>query len=139
MNLARLRNQQLETMPVKWDSDSNRYYIKLKETNKTKIFIDDKKSKKVFRPSTKYLNALEKLLKKRTLANDKEVFSYLNDKTVSNPKVSGLLSKYNFTESAKFDKLYNASINFTRHQKSKMIFEVNDIRKFANKTSVEIN
>jgi len=127
-------------MTIKWDSDLNRYYIKLKESNKTKIFIDDKRSKRgVYKPSTKYLNALEKLLKKRTKANDKKVFSYLNDTSVSNPKVSGLLSKYNFTESDKFDKLYNASINFIKHWKSKMIFEVNDVKKFDNKSALEAN
>ena len=31
-------------MPIKWDSDSNRYYIKLKESNKTEIFVDDNRS-----------------------------------------------------------------------------------------------
>ena len=92
-------------MTVKWDSGLNRYYIKLKETNKTKICVDDSRSKKVYKPSTRYVNALEKLLKKRTQATDKTVFSYLNNTTVSNPKVSGLLSKYNFTESDKFEKL----------------------------------
>ena len=97
-------------MAIKWDSDLNRYYIKLKETNKTKIYVDDNRSKKVYKPSTKYLNVLEKLLKKRSASNDKKVFSYLNDKTVSNSRVSGLLSKYNFTDSDKFEKLYNASI-----------------------------
>ena len=58
-----------------------------------------------------------------------KIFSYLNDTTVSNPEVSGLLAKYNYTESEKFDKLYNASINFIKHWKSKMVFEVNDVKK----------
>ena len=49
-------------MPIKWDNDSNRYYIKLKESNKTKILVDEKRSKK-YKPSTKYLDALETLLK----------------------------------------------------------------------------
>ena len=66
-------------------------------------------------------------------------FSYLNNTTVSNPKVSGLLSKYNFTESDKFEKLYNASINFIRHWKSKMICEVNDVKKALNKSVFEAN
>jgi hypothetical protein len=60
-------------MPIKWHSDVNRYYIKLKQFNKTKIF-DDKRSKKLYKPSSKYLKVLE-TLKKRTLANDKKVFS----------------------------------------------------------------
>ena len=126
-------------MTIKWDSELNRYYIKPKESNKTKIFIGDKRSNRVYKPSTKQLNALEKLLKKRTHASDKKVFSYLNDTTVSNPMVSGLLSKYNFTESDKFDKLYNASINFIKHWKSKMIFEVNDVKKALNKSAFEAN
>ena len=61
-------------MTVKWDSGLNRYYIKLKETNKTKILVDDSRSKKVYKPSTRYVNALEKLLKNRTQANDNMVF-----------------------------------------------------------------
>ena len=61
-------------MTVKWDSGLNRYYIKLKETNKTKIFVDDSRSKKVYKPSTRYVNALEKLLKNRTQSNDNMVF-----------------------------------------------------------------
>ena len=124
---------------IKWDSDVNRYYIKLKESNKTKIYVDDNRSKKLYKPSTKYLNTLEKLLKKRSVSNDKKVFSYLNDKTVSNSKVSGLLSKYNFTDSEKFEKLYNASINSIRHWKSKMIFDVNDVKKMFNKSAFEAN
>ena len=113
-------------MPIKWDSDAHRYYIKLRESNKTKIFVDDKRPPK-YKPSTKYLKALETLLKKRSPANDGKVFSSLNDTTVSNPLVSGLLSKYDFTETSKFDKLYNASINFIKHWKGKMLFEVNDV------------
>ena len=61
-------------MTVKWDSGLNRYYIKLKETNKTKICVDDSRSKQVYKPSTRYLNAWEKLLKNRTQANAKKVF-----------------------------------------------------------------
>ena len=72
-------------------------------------------------------------------ANDKRVFSFINDTTVSNPKVSALLSTYNFTDSDKFDKLYNASINFIKHWKSKMIFETNDVKKFGNSSSFEAN
>ena len=49
------------------------------------------------------------------------------------------LSKYNFTESDKFDKLYNASINFIKHWKSKMIFEANDVKKALNDTAFEAN
>ena len=67
------------------------------------------------------------------------MFSSLNDIAVSNPIVSGLLSKYNFTESEKFDKLYNASINFIRHWKSKMIFEVNDVKQALNNNASEAN
>ena len=64
----------------------------------------------------------------------------MNNTTVSNPKVSGLLSKYNFTESDKFEKLFNASINFIRHWKSKKkIFEVNDVKKALNKSACEAN
>ena len=52
-------------------------------------------------------------------------------------KVGGLLSKYGFTESDKFNKLYNASINFIKHWKSKMIFEINDVKKALNTSVVE--
>ena len=114
-------------MPIKWDSDDHRYYIKLRESNKTKIFVDDKSSRKLYKPSSKYLKALEILFKKRTPANDKKVLSSLSYTTVSSPLVSGLLSKYDFTETSKFDKLYNASINFIKHWKTKTIFEVNDV------------
>ena len=34
-------------MPIKWDRDSNRHYVKLKESTKTKIFVDDKRSKNI--------------------------------------------------------------------------------------------
>ena len=126
-------------MAIKWDSDANRYYIKLKETNKTKIYVDDKRSKKIYKPSSRYLKALETLLKKRSPANDRKVFSSINDKTVADSQVGGLLSKYNFTESDKFNKLYNASINFIKHWKSKMIFEVNDVKKALNSSVFEAN
>ena len=121
------------------ENDSNRYYIKLRESNKTKIFVDDKSSRKLYKPSSKYLKALEILFKKRTPANDKKVLSSLNDTTVSNPLVSGLLSKYDFTETNKFDKLYNASINFIKYWKSNMIFEVNDVKKTLNNNAFEAN
>ena len=64
-------------MVIKWDSDANRYYIQLKPTSKTKIYINDNRSKKIFKPSAQYLKELEKLLKKRTPANDRKVFSKL--------------------------------------------------------------
>ena len=38
-------------MAIKWDSDLNRYYIKLKESNKTKLFVEDKRYRKGFKPS----------------------------------------------------------------------------------------
>ena len=38
-----------------------------------------------------------------------------------------------------FDKLYNASINFTRHWKSKMIFEVNNVKQALNNSASEAN
>ena len=114
-------------MLIKWDSDSNRYHIKLRQTNTSKVFVDDKRSKKLYKPSTKYLKALETLLKKELLLMMNKVFSSVDDTTVSNPLVSGLLSKYDFTESGKFDKLYNAATNFIKHWKSKMIFEVKDV------------
>ena len=85
------------------------------------------------------MKACETRLKKRSPANDKKVFSSLIDTTVSNPLVSGLLSKYEFTETNKFDKLYNASINFIKHWKGKMIFEVSDDKKALNNTAVEAN
>ena len=126
-------------MAIKWDSNADRYYIKTKETNKTKIYVDDKRSKKTYKPSARYLKTLENMLKKRSSANDKNVFSIINDKTLANLQVGGLLSKYNFTESDKFNKLYNASINFIKHWKSKMIFEVNDVKKALNRSVFEAN
>ena len=56
-----------------------------------------KRSKKKYKPSSRYLKVLEKLLGKRSLANDRNVFSTINDKTVADSQVGGLLSKYNFT------------------------------------------
>ena len=63
-------------MAIKWDSNADRYYIKTKETNKTKIYVDDKRSKKTYKPSARYLKTLENLLKKRSSANDKKVFNH---------------------------------------------------------------
>ena len=105
-----------------WDTESERYYIKLKPKSKTKIYINDARSKKTFKPSSKYLNALEDLIKKRNATNDKKVFSFINDKTITHPAVNVLLTKYRFTETEKFNKLYNASINFIKNWKSKMFF-----------------
>ena len=48
-------------MAIKWDSNADRYYIKTKETNKTKIYVDDKRSKKTYKPSARYLKTLENL------------------------------------------------------------------------------
>ena len=80
-------------MVIKWDSQTDRYYIKFEPTNKTKIFVDDQRSKKLYKPSTRYLNTLGDLLKKRSPANDRKLFSFINDKTVSNIQVGALLSK----------------------------------------------
>ena len=52
-------------MPINRESDSNIYHIKLQETNKTKIYVDDTRSKKAYKPSTKSLYALENLLKRK--------------------------------------------------------------------------
>ena len=103
----------------------NRYYI---QPNTTNIYIDDARSTK-FKPSGKYLNYIETLLKqsktlkekvdsipnntkkkkdlKATLtSNDREIyFQIINDKTIASPGVGALLSKYGFTEKPKFDKL----------------------------------
>ena len=126
-------------MVIKWDEQNERYFIYLGKNNKNKIFIDDKRSRKMFKPSVKYLSILEDLLKNRSPTQDRKIFSFINDKTINDPKVSGLLSKYNFTESTKFDKLYNASINFVKHWKTKMIFEVNDVKKAFNSSIIEAN
>ena len=126
-------------MAIKWDSNADRYCIKTKETNKTKIYVDDKRSKKTYKPSARYLKTLENMLEKRSSTNDKKVFSIINDKTLANLQVGGLLSKYNFTESDKFNKLNNASINFIKHWKSKMICEVNDVKKALNSSVFEAN
>ena len=104
-------------MVIKWDNQTDRYYIKLEPTNRTKQNVDVQRSKKQYKPSTRYLKTLEDLLKNRSPANHRKLFSFINDETVSNIQVGGLLSKYNFTESDKFNKLYNASINFVRHWK----------------------
>ena len=53
--------------------------------------------------------------------------------------VSGILSKYDFTEKSEFDKLYKASINFVKHWKGEMIFEVNDVKKALNNSAFEAN
>ena len=105
-------------MVIKWDDQKDRYFIHLGKNNKNKIFVDDKRSKNKYKPSLKYLRVLEDLLKNRSPGQDRKIFSFINDKTVKDINVSGLLSKYNFTESAKFDKLYNASINFVKHWKN---------------------
>ena len=51
-------------MAIKWDSETERYYIitNPKSKSTTKIYVNDNRSK-VYKPSTKYLNELEKLLK----------------------------------------------------------------------------
>ena len=51
-------------MAIKWDSEAGRYYIITNSKSKTKIYINDARNKKAYKPSTKYLNELEKLLKK---------------------------------------------------------------------------
>jgi hypothetical protein len=50
-----------------WDVESERYYIKLTPKSKVKTYINDARSKKKFKPSAKYLKAIEDLLKKETL------------------------------------------------------------------------
>merc|ERR1712078_812933 len=77
--------------------------------------------------------------KEELISNDREIFKIINDKTVSNSQVGALLSKYNFTEKAKFDKLYNASINFIKNWKSKMIFEIQDVKKALNTSIYEVD
>ena len=125
-------------MAIKWDSETERYYIITNPKSKTKIYVNDNRSK-VYKPSTKYLNELEKLLKNRSPTNDIKLFTFLNDKTVSNVKVGALLSKYKFTESDKFNKLYNASINFIKNWKTKMIFEIKNVTKALNTSVYELD
>ena len=127
-------------MAIKWDSEVERYYIitNPKSKSKTKIYVNDNRSK-VYKPSTKYLNELEKLLKNRSPTNDIKLFTFLNDQTVSNVKVGALLSKYKFAESDKFNKLYNASINFIKNWKTKMIFEIQNVTKALNTSVYELD
>jgi len=47
-------------MVIKWDKSEERYYI---QPNIAKIYIDDGRSSD-YKPSNKYLNTLEKILKK---------------------------------------------------------------------------
>ena len=146
-------------MAIKWDNDANRYFIKLTPNSK-KIYINDGRSKK-FKPSKAYIKALEKQLKTKSKIKekieklkkntktkqklqqdmkdiDKTIFSIINDKTVSTTDVGALLSKYDFTEVEKFNKLYNASINFVKHWKSKMIFEIQNVRNSLNESVYEL-
>ncbi len=128
-------------MTLKWEDETTRYYIKLNPKKKAKLYIVDNRSTKIYKPSTQYLKALQDLLKvnNRTQTEDRKIYSFLNDTTVSNIQVSGLLSKYKFTESDKFTKLYNAPTQFIKHWKSKMIFEINDVKKALNGSVLEAN
>ena len=54
-------------MVIKWDKAEERYYI---QPNKAKIYIDDTRSSG-YKPSQKYLNSLEKLLKEDNKLKDR--------------------------------------------------------------------
>ena len=53
----------MKTMVLKWDSTTERDYTKSKQTNKTNIYIDDKRSN-VPKPSKPYMKYLQGLLLK---------------------------------------------------------------------------
>ena len=63
-------------MAIKWDSEAGRYYIITNSKNKIKIYLNDARSEKEYKPSTKYLNELEKLFKHRSPTNDRKLFTF---------------------------------------------------------------
>ena len=88
---------------------------------------------------TQRIELKKKELKVELVENNREIFKIINDKTVSDTQVGALLSKYNFTEKAKFDKLYNASINAIKFWKSKMIFEIQNVKKALSTSIYEVD
>ena len=64
------------------------------------------------------------MLKQRSTVNDKKVFQMLTGEIASNIHVSDLLTKYNFTNSDKFRKLYLAVGELAGRYKNKIIFDI---------------
>ena len=88
------------------------------------MYINDARTKYQFKPNTKYLKELEKLLKQRSSENDKKVFQMLTGEIASNIHVSSLLTQYKFTDSDKFRKLYSAVNELAGRYKNKIIFDI---------------
>jgi len=109
-------------MVIKLDTDAKRYYTKI--GNNPKVYINDARTKHQFKPNTKYLKELEKLLKQRNSENDRKVFQMLTGEIASNIHVSSLLTQYKFTDSDKFRKLYSAVSELADRYKNKIIFDI---------------
>ena len=58
-------------MVIKWDTYVKRYYTKI--GNNPKVYINDARNKRQFKPNTIYLKELEKLLKQEMLKMIKNV------------------------------------------------------------------
>ena len=54
---------------IKWDTAYKRYYTKI--GNNPKVYINGARSRHQFKPNTKYLKELDKLLKQRSTVNVK--------------------------------------------------------------------
>ena len=115
-----------------FDSESKRFYIKTKPTNKTKIYINDARAKSSFKVSTQYLKVLNDVLKK----DKNKIFGYLNEELVNDPAVVQLLRKYRVIETEKFKELYKASVNFIKSWKENMVFTIGDVKKGFKSVSV---
>ena len=79
---------------MKYDRAADRYYIHSGKEVANKNYINDKRNKREFQPTQKYLDTLETLLKKFKDGSDRvkkraetNIFNLINDTTLGNSRV----------------------------------------------------